>query len=350
MDNSKNTHSAESASLRLKRWLRVGRPAVMRLISMTIAVVVIFSFGSVAWFTAFQNAEPNGAAIKTGSLPFELAAANSETDYNYYLEAESTNTDEQQTSTMVDTIKWFMDDVTATEDNHGLHPGSHGSFTFKLYPKKQDDIIIQFSIKTSAYQYQRDNSGNILLDDQDVEMIEVIDADEDAAKFVGGHILFFEKYNEVTGNYAERINGYFQYDIAEHSVEAQFDSSGEIYYPITVYWIWPNTFGQIVFDRGDADLRDAAMFDQSQTAYTPVGSDTPITPRNELIQYILEDSGDYFFSNLETGAASLDTMLSSAENIKTYIIPLSNGYNNADQVIGENVNFVLCELFADTVS
>lgn len=295
-----------------------------------------------------KEVSTSNLGVSTSTLPFELKATNNETDFNHYLEAKSAHTDVDQTSAEVDTIKWFMNDVTVTNENKGLHPGSHGTFSFNLYPKHSENMTIKFSIETSAYKYVVDSSGERVKDADNYDTIVQIAANQPAAKYVSGHIVFFENYDSVTGYYSKRIGNYFLYDTSAHSADAQTDDDGKTFYPITIHWIWANTFGQFVLDKGDVDLRDAALFSTSQATYTPVGSNTAITPRNEMIQYIKTDSGSYFFDSLNTSSASLDTMLSSPANIKSYIIPLSNGYNNADQVIGENVDLIMCELLATT--
>lgn len=327
---------------------RIQRNALIKMGTMGILALILLVFSSLSWFTMNREVESGGMGITTSTLPFELKATNNETDFDHFLEAESVHTDVDQTSADVDTIKWFMNDLTATDENKGLHPGSHGTFSFNLYPKQSENMTIKFSIDTSAYKYVVNSSGERVKDADNYDTIVQIAANQPAAKYVSGHILFFENYDSTTGYYSKRISNHFIYDTSAHSADAQTDENGKNYYPITIYWVWANTFGQFVLDKGDVDLRDAALFNSSQTAYTPVGSNTTITPRDEIIQFIKTDSGSYFFDSLNTSSASLDTMLSSPANIKSYIIPLSNGYNNADQVIGENVELILCELLATT--
>ena len=347
MNEQNNNKLGTAASDELEQQ-RIRKAALIKLGAMLVLSVILLIFSSIAWFTMNKEVSTSNLGVSTYTLPFELKATNNETDFNHYLEAKSAHTDVDQTSAEVDTIKWFMNDVTVTNENKGLHPGSHGTFSFNLYPKHSENMTIKFSIETSAYKYVVDSSGERVKDADNYDTIVQIAANQPAAKYVSGHIVFFENYDSVTGYYSKRIGNYFLYDTSAHSADAQTDDDGKTFYPITIHWIWANTFGQFVLDKGDVDLRDTALFNSSQTAYTPVGSYTSITPREEMIQFIRTDSGSYFFDTLNTTSASLDTMLSSPANIKSYIIPLSNGYNNADQVIGENVELILCELLATT--
>lgn len=346
--NEQNNNKLGSAASDISERRRMQKTALIKIGAMIVLTVVLFIFSSIAWFTMNKEVSTSNMNVTTSTLPFELKATNNETDFDHYLEAESTHTDVDQTSAEVDTIKWFMNDVTATDENKGLHPGSHGTFTFNLYPKQNDDMTVKFSIALSAYEYVENSKGERVKDEDDYDTIAQISANQPAAKYVSGHILFFEAYDTSTGYYSKRIGDYFLYNTSAHSADAQTDENGKTYYPITIHWIWANTFGQFVLDKGDVDLRDAALFNTSQSTYTPAGANTAITPRNEMIQFIKTDGGAYFFDDLNTSSASLDTMMSSSTNIKSYIIPLSNGYNNADQVIGENVDLILCELLATT--
>lgn len=159
-----------------------------------------------------REVENNGLSMAATDMPFELAAVNNETDYDYYLTAESTNVSQHITNATAEKIKWFMNDVTVSEENDGLHPGSHGTFTFKLYTS-QDDLTVSFTVRSSAYRYVTDNYGNVLKDANNKDRIELIGSNEAVSKYLKGHLLFFEAYDNSTGYYSKRISDYFTYDL-----------------------------------------------------------------------------------------------------------------------------------------
>lgn len=334
-------HMSQDELKKLRRFSYIKMVAMMGIIAAVIA------FSSIAWFTMNREVEGEGVQMTASDLPFELQADNTETDYDYYLEQQSADVSTNITSGTVSTIKWFMDDATATSENKGLHPGSHGTLSFRVYPKQSEDMFLKFTIQTSAYKYVLNEQGEILKDDNDKERIEPLASSHVATNYIKGHLLFFEELDDA-GYYTKRINSYYLYDTSEHT--ALTDANDKEYYPVTIHWIWVNTFGQMVLNRGDSDLRDTALFNSAQATYTPYGSQTAVTPRQEIIEFIKSDSGAYFFDTLNTSSATLDAMLATPQSIKSNIIPLSNGYNNADQVIGENVNFILCELSASSES
>jgi hypothetical protein len=96
-----------------------------------------------------------------------------------------------------------------------------------------------------------------------------------------------------------------------------------------------------LLDEGDVKLHDNAMFDSTQTAIEGV------TPRNELIAYICSNSG-YFFesSNTSITGDGLSAYINGVVNNTSpdNLIALSNGYNNADQIIGENIQILFAEM------
>ena len=124
--------------------------------------------------------------------------------------------------------------------------------------------------------------------------------------------------------------------------------------PATIYWIWPNTFGQMVFAGNENSNR------------TPVGANS--TDRAEIQNYILNNLLTVFDEsafNFESGttdaqkiAAIRDKMTYSSGsgdditytfngdtvNSGSNLSELTLGYNSADQKIGTNVNYVLLVL------
>lgn len=96
-----------------------------------------------------------------------------------------------------------------------------------------------------------------------------------------------------------------------------------------------------LLDNGNSRLHDDAMFDDSQAATEGV------KPRQELINYICAHP-DYFFESKNTSitnSATLPTFIQGAVgDSPDNLIALSNGYNNADQIIGENIQILMAEM------
>ena len=129
---------------------------------------------------------------------------------------------------------------------------------------------------------------------------------------------------------------------------------------VTIYWIWPNTFSQMMLDNGHKNLgeQDLAMFSSSQTADAETGK----TPREELIDYICANNS-YFFESTNsifsdttdentgeviTASSKIQAQIQALSQNPDNIIALGNGYNNADQIIGENVQILFAEIKVST--
>ena len=136
--------------------------------------------------------------------------------------------------------------------------------------------------------------------------------------------------------YSGRIIDSFVYDTSEHQSD-KTTLNGQVAYEVNIYWIWPNTFGQIVLDADDDNLFGNAMFSSKQSGVT--------TPRAELTNYITSNPS-YFFStsDLQSSGTVASLVTPSSLSSTNALITLSNGYNGADQIIGENAQFVLVEM------
>lgn len=315
------------------------------------------------------------------------------------------NTTSHETGGSVEAIKCLMNDVTLDTENpmRGLQPGSYGTLTFHVKPKVTGTYEINFNVATTGYHAEFDLDNNQAIKPSSIKTTEVngedvpifysltdyatqqsenitalnetiteltakgtltdaekktlddarkelSNATEDsvncpkAARYLNGHILFFENWDSTTKYYSKFIpdTGFERtYTFTANDVAGTMSDSRKEELTVTIYWIWPNTFGQIVLDNGNKNLstKDPAMFSSTTTAVNGK------TPRQELTDYI-SSHGSYFFESTNTNlnesnlANTINTLSTTPDNI----IPLSNGYNNADQIIGENVQVLLAEI------
>ena len=334
---------------------KIRRDAYIKMAVIAVIIVTALIFGSVAWFTQSREVEGSELSMKSDSDNFELAVSErtgAETYYNTKINVLGYLTGNDNLSTTDGSIRWVMKDEStdiSSEDYKGFRPGSYGRLTFYILPNSDTDASYTFELKMTGYyaEFVPDaNDEQILTKEIKVNTFQTLsekangDATSDyalAANYLKGHILFFQNHKALTSEgetdinlyYSGRIADAFTYNTADHQAE-KTTWNGKLAYEVNIFWIWPNTFGQIVLDSND----------ESGT----------ITPRNDLINYIANNPG-YFFSTsdlIEQDATSLTEKMSK-ESLSTTnsLIALSNGYNEADQVIGENVQFILVELSAD---
>lgn len=402
-----NANVSDGEDIRKRR-----RSALIKLAVLMTFSLIIWIFSSIAWFSMNKDVDGNGMGVTTADLPFEVAVSAPYTnspDYSSLLQSQlSYNTSAHETSGNVGEIKCLMNDATADPTNpmRGMQPGSYGSITFMIKPKITGTYTIHFDIAAVGYhaEFETDNAGalqpNILknttvngesvpvfysladyaeLQSGIISELEAISsptpeqreklasAREDvanspkASRFLKGHILFFENWSSSTKYYSDFIDPEIGFDrtytFTADDVAGTMTAARTEELTVTLYWIWPNTFAQIVLDNGNTYLneRDAAMFGSTQPAISGQ------TPREKMIAYIASHS-DLFFESTnavfsdtidpdsgevtETAASKIAALIAGLSSNPDDIVPLNNGYNNSDQIIGENVQILFTEITA----
>lgn len=138
------------------------------------------------------------------------------------------------------------------EDGRSLTlPGSYGSTTFYIKPKKADaDLSIHVTYDVFALTELSDGS---LMKMSEVNCSDSSERNrlDDVDEMLNGHILFFRESN--SGKYSGLIeNGEMVYRTSEHRDD--LNSDGE--YKIKVYWIWAEYYEQLVNTQADGALFD----------------------------------------------------------------------------------------------
>ncbi|WP_303834472.1 hypothetical protein [Ruminococcus flavefaciens] len=374
-------HSQEKSDNENNEKIVVARKNLIRFGSLAVLAFVVWLFATIAWFTMNRETSAGGMSIKTAGMPFEIsvdAPYTTRPDYSPIIESEfGYSTTIHETGGSTDAIKWVMTDDTfdSTNPNRGLRPGSKGSFTFNIVPKSVGTYTIYFKPNLTGYyaefnyssgtqvinpeSIKTDASDNYILQTlserataKHEEYLELTEAGNTAdaniaqkeetactkaETFLNGHILIFEAYEDGCYSKLRPINQTFSKEFT--FTQAQIDSNAKI--PVTIYWIWPNTFGQFLLDEGNTRLHDKAMFDSEQAAISGV------TPRQELINYICAHP-NYYFESTNASITSGSTLPAYIEGAMgdspDNLLSLSNGYNNADQIIGENIQILLAEM------
>ena len=339
------------------------KKALIKFGSMAVLAAVVVVFATIAWFTQNREVSSGSMAIKTAPSPFELAVparTGAETYYNTLINELGYLTGDDQLSTRSGSIRWIMIDEspgTLSNDYKGIRPGSFGTLTFYIVPESAPAASYNISLDLKGYdaEFILDNKGDPTKEIKSntfQELTEKAAGDSSsayslAANYLKGHIMFFQNHKVLTAEeldgatdtslyYSGRISNSFTFLTADHTSTTW---NGKTAYEVTIYWIWPNTFGQILLDNESENLYGEAMFSSKQSGQTK--------PRADLIDYI-SNNPSYYFSTadlLNKSSSELTTMMGTTSLSTTNaLLTLSNGYNGADQVIGENVQFILVEL------
>ena len=181
-----------------------------------------------------------------------------------------------------------------------LMPGSCGTLTFYIKPKGEQNVVADIDISLSCFKRTYENDTYEITEEENDTVLDLLK----------GHILFFRGR---TGNdpddykYSGLIEtGNFTYDTSEHEKCTQQGKTD--CYKVTLYWEWPLIYSDMAQNIGQTE---------GQEKYPP-----------SLRTYI-DQHREYFFIINQTSSDPQE---------------LEDGYNDADQTIGEHANFIAAYL------
>ena len=109
-------------------------------------------------------------------------------------------------------------------------------------------------------------------------------------------------------------------------------------YEVTVYWKWANTFEQMVLDE-NSPYKDNPLFPAANT-----------TDRAAMFNYLSTTGSNSVFPGLTDSAISTNlNTVRSGVNIGSSVTVVTKAYDGADQIIGNNLDYVLIEMTASQV-
>lgn len=333
--------------------------ALLSLTAVAVALILAISVGlnrTFGWFASNKNVSGVDMSVSVSPNPYELSVsstlrADAVKYYDMFLDKfgfDIDNTDGLMTTPANTAIKWVMSNEA---EDKLLMPGAYGTLTFSVIPAIAGDLTLHFDLILDPYFarffYLNGKLNPVSFDAKTLKSLKDIKADalnevpantlkaaecQSAMDYLSGHILFFESRdsNLLYSNRIDTESGFTRtFTVAESDIGQPQE--------VTIYWIWPNTFTQIELD---VSFSDPAMFSESQAA-----DNSNQTPREELLAYIEQNSDKFFdFAEPTYDLTSLLTL-----NDPDDIITLSNGYNNADQIIGDNIRLVLVSLTSNLI-
>ena len=305
---------------------------IKRLILFMVAVFSLaLALGTMAWFASNKEVEGNDILVFMQDGSFELMVEGEAGLFDQFLPSTYTKAGANnpfRTNPEHTAIQWLVsenanignyesDDEDAVE---GIAPGSEGQLNFKVIPGLEDPLELQFTLNLTAYRSGAANPST--LDD----LTPVVSGDSDydlLTGFLEGHILFFTSKDE-NGKYSGLID-----DTFTETITFDKDAQGQAQpYPMTIYWIWPNTFEEEMLT--DSDLG---------TGQKSVCSSTELLDR-------FAEHPEYFLDQFE---APENTTL-DADYIRSQKTVLNRKYNEADQIIGDEIGYLVVELAAEQMN
>lgn len=329
---------AESEEERRKHKKRIIKICLLMLL-----IVLILIFASIAWFAMNRRASGSGMIMEAAGTSFELKTSGTSGLYDSYLDEVASGYEGAETTAGSQGIKWKLTKNTAEMENvysgsgepdmreitrlessdYGIKPGDSGKLEFWIVPRQGETATIDLRLTMKGYTAAFDERN---YKDDSVPLAEVTDSD--VKNYLGTHVLFF----------------YMDDNNKKHLITSQgytVSVSQETKY--TIYWMWPATLKEIL--QADIEgLNDADAAKELRRAFF----EAPST--------FLEAIGEFDFSTItvekdedtqaqETAAAAkAEQMLGKSYN------QYATMYNNADQTIGDNVNYIMVDLMASASS
>ena len=269
----------------------------------TLVMLVAYASATFGWFGSNENVNANGMSIGIGVQSFGTGGTNGAASYSGIGDG-----------SYLQLIKEGSD--TDIED---IAPGDFGRVTFDVTSSSPltTDIVVTIDLI------------GLVGDEDDFEVC----SDSNVTTLLRGHILFFENRVAIAGtnhyHYSNHITT-LVYDTSTHSPTTPAQNSDELYhYTVEFYWIWPRSFGQLVLDENDSRIRHKTVFDLGGT------------DRTDMLAYVKENNSIFFVWN-----ASQPTVFPTNDTNyqNTYYVQLTNAYNNADQSIGDNIDYIVVHL------
>lgn len=216
------------------------------------------------------------------------------------------------------------------ENSEDLAPGAFGKISFDIVLKSDYDAGFDVALSFYPLGIAANGDPTPIVDPDETDPAVQAEQEElltELQEMLSGHVLFYKTRSALINGgyyYSDRLeNDAFTFELPAAPDYTDPDT-GDRYYTVEIYWIWPATFGQLALEN-----------DSPMVHAHPVYNDE--TERGEILTYISTHPGK-FFRNLAIPAA---TAFAAADYPNYYFVELSEGYNHADQLIGDNTHFLI---------
>lgn len=201
--------------------------------------------------------------------------------------------------------------------NH-IGPGAKGKITFYIIPLVDGDNTAHFTISLTPYEI--DNKGTAKAS-----------SNEALIKLLYGHILLFNAIDN-DGYYSDQIIP----EVSDEKVTFAFSKTHswtkDNPVEITLYWVWPYRFENIVYPGQKDSIFKEERIDAND-------------PYNMYCKWMNEHQNMIVYKNENQSEISFSQPSSSMTNAD--FVKWSQGYNKADQLIGDKVAYFVWTISTD---
>ena len=327
--------------------LRERKKAIYNLVLLLAAsFVVLIGVLTMAWFARNRENGAGGMGVKIAGKDFDLITLSDDKTNKYGIYHDPYH--QAIRSDETDAYDIWLVDVDSDINNYnkegtddgslGIEPGSSGVIRF--YIKPYQSVTVDFTFQTIGYNSKTTTSGG----QTQVTMNELSSSDGDPACFLSGHVLLFENCthdNEKntdtysgfipTGNDGKRVLSKSFELGGPYDADTDNDDINDAY-KVDIFWIWPLTLDTLVYNSSSAS---AGMI-CDRNAVAPEGEDNDYKKVvNNICTY-----PQYYIKGYSPNATYTEETIAGRNAM----------YNDADQDIGMNVEYVLLRLIAETAS
>ncbi|SDB41285.1 hypothetical protein SAMN02910317_02070 [Ruminococcaceae bacterium FB2012] len=343
---------AEAQVANLEEEKKKRKKTLIKLGAMLTLTVLILVFTTIAWFSMNREVSAGSMAIRTATMPFEIAVKGSTVrNDTEFIKADNTYTygDDEiisgyyLTDSSENQIKIRYTPSAVDETDFG--PGSSGIIEFYVVPKQDGDLTVRINLDVIGFRELGETNTTIkrvselTVANSGLEQ-SVIDQYKSAENYLKGHIMFFEEEGDTDENTLEDQRYYYEKPITTRTLDKTFiNARKNVPQKVTVYWMWTNTLGQIALRNNTTGYRSDYPIVKDVANGT---SDISNTDKGKVIQY-LKDNKNLVFTNY---SEITDAIIDDANNAsdKTSFKKLSDGYNDADFLIGSSLSYFIVDI------
>lgn len=374
--NAKTDNEAERRKLKKR---------VIKLVLLMMLIALIIVFASIAWFAMNKAVTADTMAIEAAGSGFDLATSEPKVSYEDVLGLADDEYERGNAVTLEDKnggegtyymlsgaqkliLQCHPNAKDITTGNKDVQPGDWDKLNLYIVPSQDGTVKAKINIEVIPYAeiekkdangdpiYKLDEHGDPVIVDgnpvPDTELVKVTTLQEftaavgpqgannskavqeaenyiAAANYLKGHIMFFGGEGDMTNDNKDS-RYYFTTPYTDLEVDFQeTDASRNTAYEVPLYWMWPNTLGQIALRDNTSKLRKGE----------PVVSDGNDDEKDEVVQYLVDNKSSIFANSSDI----TETIINSADEPANFKL-LSDGYNKADFSIGSYISYFMIEL------
>lgn len=291
---------------------RDARKQILRSAFLALAALGVIVFACYAWFVSNNSVTGKISSVLLNGSTFELASVGENGAFYDDMRSELKHDDAEKWSDdnnlpgiktgKYDTVVWLLTDDSNMGNltEAGIQPGTGGDISFYVIPKVDGDLTLKFHIDLIPLTLPSKSTEN------ETTQSEAVPVEDPVLKqLLKGHFLFYW-YNDGEKTWVPCNTGDFKMTFTGCKIDKAI--------PVTLTWKWP-------------------LLLQHITDETEISNEIP-----KYKQY-------FFYADAEMGESIPNDI-----DLKKNYQQLSKLFNNADQYIGINMNWLEVRLSAQAAS